>query len=78
VRKPAVCGVSKNLLLRNQADTDYYGLFDTRAAPIVGVFNLSQKWAIFLCNPRFLDRRHGRVLVPAGTDASFRLAYQPC
>ena len=41
-RRPATCGVSKNLWQRSQADGDlWHELFDTRAGPAVGVFSLS-------------------------------------
>src|SRR4029450_8371614 len=47
-RRPATCGVSKNLRQGSQADTDsWHGLFDTQADPVAGVFSLSQKRAIF-------------------------------
>jgi hypothetical protein len=45
-RRPAACGVLKNLRQRSQADTDsWYGLFDTRAGPVAGVSSLSKKRA---------------------------------
>ena len=42
-RRPAACGVSKNLRTGSHADGDlWHGLFDTQGAPAAGVSSLSQ------------------------------------
>ena len=57
-RRPATCGVSKNLRQRSQADTDsWHGLFDTQADPVEGVFSLSHKRADTVGHP--ISTQHG-------------------